>query len=219
MTDSLPALEIDLDLDALLAAAQKYEREHSPRLWRLRQTETAAWGELLQVLDTAALKPLLEPGQALAFWPEAEALPELLLATPLPLLESLLQALKAQLPPAAEFEGAELSEPPPQVALLELFHDVLEAHCFGSAPRRAPEILRTALQTLQVQDLTPLQTLTADLPTQGSELEAWLQTQSPKRLTDLRDGCYEHLQTLRGPQRQIWSDLLVCLNSSLLLQG
>lgn len=226
------AADIPLDFARLQQAAVRYEQHYAPQFWQLRQHAGADWQALVALLqagfgttaELSALQNLLQD------WPDAEALQEALLSTPLPLLEACCQQLRAQLPSVVP-EAPDLTdkpdspdETPPTLARLLL--DLLEAHCFGSVVVRAPAELQRALLALQQQSLAPLQVLRtqlpaelpADLPTLGSALAPWLDALPSETLSSLREACYAQRQTLTGPARQPFAELLVCLNSTLVLR-
>ncbi|PKL77151.1 MAG: hypothetical protein CVV27_06625 [Candidatus Melainabacteria bacterium HGW-Melainabacteria-1] len=230
-----PSADEPLDFARLQAAAFRYEQQYAPQFWELRQHAGADWQAIVVLLqagfgsesELSALQNLLQD------WPDAEALQMALLATPLPLLESCCQLLRAQLQPAdpESTEAPDLTanpDTPDETAptLARLLLNLLEAHCFGSVVARAPAELQRALQVLQDISLAPLQVLTSHLPadlpsvlpTHGSALAPWLDQLPSEQLKQLRDTCYTQLQTLPGPARQPFAELLVCLNGTLVLR-
>lgn len=213
--------DFSLDFARLQAAARRYEQQHAPRFWQLRQHAGADWQTLVTLLqagsgsesELSALQNLLQD------WPDAEALQRALLDTPLPLLESCCQRLRAQLR-QAEPDSPDSPEPLSDSlpGLNRLMLNLLEAHCFGSVLTRAPAELQRALAALQPLPLAPLKVLASDLPVQASALAPWLEHMPGERLKQLRDACYTQLQTLTGPDRQPFAELLICLNATLLLR-
>lgn len=210
--------DFPLDFAHLQAAARRYEQQHAPSFWQLRQQAGADWQTLVTYLqagsgsesELSALHNLLQD------WPDAEALQRALLATPLPLLESCCQRLRAQLQPV---DPDSLDPPSDSVpGLNRLMLNLLEAHCFGSVLTRAPAERLRALAALQSMPLAPLQVLASDLPVQASALASWLEHMPSERLKQLRDGCYTQLQRLAGSARQPFAELLICLNATLMLR-
>lgn len=200
--------DLPLTFAELLQAAQRYEQEMAPEFLALCEREPQAWQALagqLHAGETQHPSALRELD-----WPDAAALSQALLATPLDLLTGLVAQLKA-------LRGPDEDRDAPAEALATRLLNLLEAHCFGSAPARAPGMLQAALDALQGQPLTPLQALVPDLP-QAPELAGWLAQASPARLKALRDACHARLQVATGAEAALLGDWLTALNSSLLVQ-
>ncbi|MGE3724533.1 MAG: hypothetical protein AB7I41_03225 [Candidatus Sericytochromatia bacterium] len=224
--------EIPIDFQRLQQAAVSYEQHYAPQFWQLRQQLPADWQALAEQLQKGVGSPSAQSGlQALlADWPDPQALQAALLAAPLSLLETCCQELRAGLHSQVADLTAPLTHPDSQneepPTLAQLLLNLLEAHLFGSVVARAPAELQRALAALQDLSLEPFQVLIPQLPVelhtalpaQGSALATWLEALPDETISRLREACYTQQQTLTGSARQPFVELLVCLNSTLVLR-
>lgn len=206
MTENTP----ELGFTDLQQAAVAYEKEHLPRLLNLRAEAPDHWQEMAAQLREALPASWHEDLNALlGEWGSEAQLQRAFLQTPMPAIEACIARLKAQLgiPMPYEIpddhvtldddftdgldEDAEepldlegnATENPLQAAwgLEQSFLNLLEAHCFASAPARAAEQFQQALQTLQQSELSVLRQLLPELLS-TEPLETQLQSLSDAEL-------------------------------------